>query len=222
MNSLTDASLSMISPSRFRRSTEPHPIETVKYFLGAKWTFPQLNSRKLCRVTYTGYRVGIPDMLACLAMLEDQFDSQSLIEVIAQGWTPSRVAEYCNVSTREVKDFYKRHVLAITLRKEQYLAESESEEITESAEGTDEERIGNLWVSSKYRRLVKYQRVVDILLENIEEGQLDATTLREARSFMMYVATELGQIPNRGSASSNIDGDSASYEIVGVDMSALS
>jgi hypothetical protein len=153
------------------------------------------------------------------AMLEDLFDTDSLIEVIAEGWTPTRVAEYCDVPIREVKAFYKRNKDAILSRRE---VVSDAEPIVESEEGTDEERIANLWVSSKYKRLVKYQRVADILLEAIAAGALDATTLREARSFMMYVATELGQIPNRGSASSNIDGDTASYEIVGVDMGALS
>jgi hypothetical protein len=163
-------------------------------------------------------------------MLEDQYESDTLISAIVEGWKPSELAEYCDVPIREVKQFYKRHRYIIEERKEEHnaeqlrLAEEEShpDTITESEEGTEEERISSLWISSKYKRLKKYQRVADILLDDIEDGKLDATTLREARSFMMYVASELGQIPNRGSGTANMDGETASYEVVGVEMGALS
>lgn len=153
-------------------------------------------------------------------MLEDQYESDTLIDVIAQGWSPTRVAEYCDVPIREVKAFYKRHKNEIQERRES-LHENE-EEITESEEGTEEERIDTLWISSKFKRLQRYQKIAEKLYTDAMNGQLDATTLRELRSFMMYVANELGQIPNRGSAASNLAGETASYEIVGVDMDALS
>jgi len=150
-------------------------------------------------------------------MLEDLYATDTLIDAIVEGWSPTRLAEYCDVPIREVKQFYKRHKETIQERRDTH-----GETIAESEDGTEEERISFLWVASKYKRLKKYQDVADILLTNISKGQLDATTLREARSFMMYVATELGQIPNRGTGSSNLDGETATYEVVGVEMGALS
>lgn len=162
-------------------------------------------------------------------MLEHAYDTDTLIAVIVDGWSPTRLAEFCEVPVREVKAFYKRHKgdieiarLARDLDKDEFPSSVDHEEITESEEGTEEERISKLWISSKYKRLQRYQRVTDKLLELIEGGAFDATTLREARSFMMYVANELGQIPNRGAGIANMDGETATYTITGVDMEALS
>lgn len=73
---------------------------------------------------------------------------------------------------------------------------------------------GELWIVDKTERIRRYQEVVDELLEI----GLDSTTLREIRSYMRYVAEELGQL-KVGSAE---DGASVSYTFTGVDMDDLS
>lgn len=80
----------------------------------------------------------------------------------------------------------------------------------------------NLWITSKEERLRRYQQVADGLLKAIENGSWDATTLREARSYMAYVANEMGQIPQRGvNRADGDEGTDVSYNINGIDMEML-
>ena len=77
--------------------------------------------------------------------------------------------------------------------------------------------LSSLWIIKKSQRLLRYQTIVDLLFTTRDH---DATTLREIRSYLSNAAEELGQLPNRGSATDGED-TKASYTIIGVDPDEL-
>jgi hypothetical protein len=84
--------------------------------------------------------------------------------------------------------------------------------------GIDLGKIDDLWISSKYKRLKRYQQVVDQLMAS---KYMDATTLREIRSYMHYAAEELGQLLNRGAGQSADSESTVKYSIDGIDPEDL-
>jgi hypothetical protein len=76
-----------------------------------------------------------------------------------------------------------------------------------------------LWIAKKSQRILRYQTVVDVLFRTPLE-KWDSTTIREIRSYLAAVAEELGQVPNRGSATDGED-TRATYTITGVDPDEL-
>ena len=94
-----------------------------------------------------------------------------------------------------------------------------AEQAEQMEEPLEEGQLAGFWITSKSARIERYQAVADELLKAIAHGKGDATTLREARSYMMYVANELGQLPLRGAKTD--DGSEVSYMINGVDVEMM-
>lgn len=118
------------------------------------------------------------------------------------------------MSLEEIKQFVNKH------RKELETARAAIEQTrAEIDENADDERAAPLlWIRNQTNRLHIYQTMVEMLYA-AARITFDSTVLRELRSYMFYAAQELGQLQHRGSATGG--GDTASYELVGVDMEAL-
>lgn len=95
------------------------------------------------------------------------------------------------------------------------------EEIEEDSESISPQQLDDLWITKKFERLKRYQDIAGRLIEMTKRPGylLDATTLREIRSFMRYGAEELGQLLHRGSGEQG--GTSVNYTIDGVDPENL-
>ena len=141
--------------------------------------------------------------------------------------TATQIAAAYEYSIEELRDFTAEYLHQI--EECHFEMSSAAEEIAaadaavaeELAEPLDEAKLQGYWITSKEKRIAKYQEVADGLLTAIISGkQYDATTLREARSYMMYVANELGQLPLRGAGKSE-DDSAVSYTINGVDVEMM-
>ena len=108
------------------------------------------------------------------------------------------------------------------------LAEQGDIEAQQDAETPDDivppDVLDELWISKKSERLRRYQAICDELYYRCTGGDarglVEATTLRELRSFMRYAAEELGQLLHRGSGEMS-EGSTVSYTLPGVDMEDL-
>ncbi len=139
--------------------------------------------------------------------------------------TATQIAAAYEYSVEELRDFAAEYLHQI--EECHFEMTSAAEDIAaavadveeELAEPVDEAKLEGYWITSKEKRIARYQDVADGLLRAIANGAWDATTLREARSYMMYVANELGQLPLRGAKTD--DGSEVSYMINGVDVEMM-
>lgn len=140
-------------------------------------------------------------------------DRIALINAIATREGNARqLANRFGTTTDELRSFVADNREAIELTK-QALGSTE-----ESGDEVTPTQLGELWISNKYDRLQRYQKVADYLFENYKT--LDPVVLRELRSYMMAAANELGQLLHRGSGEGN-SGDTLSIDIAGVDMDTM-
>ena len=142
-------------------------------------------------------------------------DRALLINAIAgREGTARKLAKRFGTTVEDLKSFVEENREAIELAKE---ALGESEQDSDEPTPT---QLSELWIASKFDRLLKLQRVADLLYDQIADGVNDPTVLREFRSYTYAAANELGQLLHRGSGDSG-SGDTVSYEISNVDMEAL-
>lgn len=147
-------------------------------------------------------------------------DIQPLIQVIASRvLTAAQISERFGYPVEELRAFVDEYTHAI--EEKRWQLEDEANEQAPDLDLVPQEQLEGFWITNKTKRIEKYQAVVDALLQAISAGGFDAVTLREARSYMMYVATELGQIPLRGQGKNTDEDENAAFELVGVDMGRL-
>ena len=137
-------------------------------------------------------------------------DREALIyEIASRNFTAKELASKYSTDIATLKAFVEENREEIEeTRQEEF--ESDDEDLTPS-------QLKELWITNKYERLKRYQKVADKLL-NVKVH--DATSLRELRSYMRYAAEELGQLLHRG-AGQNADDSSVKFEIEGIDMEKL-
>ena len=147
-------------------------------------------------------------------------EEQSLIEDIASKlYKAKELMLSYGLTRQELLDFRDAHIGEIEVAYKANLEAAVHDAVDASiVEGEPPSiDLNTLWITKKSQRIQRYQ---DIVEELINGNHNDATSLREIRSYMSSVAEELGQLPNRGSAT---DGEEtkATYEIVGVDPNDL-
>jgi hypothetical protein len=158
---------------------------------------------------------------------------QALIRDIAKrALTVKQLAIRYKLDPTDVRDFAQEHLEEIKEENQRQLAEEERkllsqlnritrlaalENLTDTEEEEDRKTISSLWVSSKYERLKRYQFVLEHMLLNFS---LDPVLIREIRSYLNDVAEELGQLPNRGTASDNEE-SVVKYTLEGVNLEDL-
>lgn len=81
-------------------------------------------------------------------------------------------------------------------------------------------QLTDLWITHKAARLARYQRIAELMFDELLANPGDSTMLREFRSYLAAVANELGQLLHRGSGEAGM-GDTVSYDIQGVDLDNL-
>lgn len=162
-----------------------------------------------------------------LQFLPYALDSASMLEL-----TPAdRIALIHAIATREgtakeIAEWYGTKVS--TLRKFVEANREEIEQVAEQAQALQEEtdssvvtpdQLDELWITQKAARLARYQKIADLLFEEMVQGGRDSTTLREFRSYLTTAANELGQLLHRGSGDAGTD--QLSVDIQGVDLEDL-
>lgn len=132
---------------------------------------------------------------------------EALIQAIAtRAGTVRELAERFGMTTDQVRQFAETNLAAIEQANKQY-----EEKLREDG----------LWITSKSERLSRYQRVVDDLIDKLDNGEeYDALNLREIRTYMRYAAEELGQLMHRNSGQSDDDAF-LNYSVAGVDLEQL-
>jgi len=142
-------------------------------------------------------------------------DAALLINDIAlRAGTASELAAMYDVDVEELRVFAENNMDAIKIAKEHYERTSEETEVTEQPTPT---QLDDLWITQKFQRLWRIQKIAERLEK---DAGYDAMAAREFRSYLMLAANELGQLLHRGSGDSGT-GDTLSVDIQGVDMDAL-
>lgn len=116
------------------------------------------------------------------------------------------------------KQIARRYGLTLAALK-RFVAENmdELEAYSEPPEPTD---ITDLWISNKFERLKRIERVADAVGDVIERGGVDQALIREYRSLLALAANELGQLLHRGSGE-NADSTLLEVDMMGVNMENL-
>lgn len=150
-------------------------------------------------------------------------DRQRLIIAIAsKEWTASELALQFGHTIEDLRTFTSNNIEAIELAHEELLDKAEDNALSnvdpqDSAEVTPTQ-LDDLWITKKFERLWRYQRIADALFDMACSG--DSVATREVRSYMRAAADELGQLLHRGAGESG-ENDYLSVDIQGVDMGAL-
>lgn len=143
-------------------------------------------------------------------------EETALIQDIAiRAGTAKEIAKWYGCTVPELQAFLTENREVI----EAYASEHTNRQPLRSSEPTPTE-LGDLWVTNKFERLLRLQRVADATLEQIETRGVDQALLREFRSYLALVANELGQLLHRGSGES-AEGETLEVSITGVDMDTM-
>lgn len=146
-----------------------------------------------------------------------------IVAIATRTRTGKELAETFGYAIDELRAFVEeyRHQIEEARHEFEEAAKEVADKVLEDDSApVPEDKLEGFWITNKEERIERYQTVADGLLKAIKAGAWDATTLREARSYMMYAANEMGQIPLRGQGKNEGD-DDVSYNINGIDMGAL-
>lgn len=146
-------------------------------------------------------------------------DRIRLINAIAsREGTAKQLSKTYGYSLDELKDFVSVNIEAIELAREALLTIDEEKEDEVTDEPTPQQ-LDDLWITNKFERLYRYQKVCDAIARH-KYWEQDNVALREYRSYLRAAAEELGQLLHRGSGDAG-SGDTVSYEIDGIDLTRL-
>ncbi len=147
---------------------------------------------------------------------------QLINDIATRAGTAKEIAKWYGTTATELRAFTEAHraqiqTVAATLES------SESSDLS-AADSLTVKELDALWISKKVERLNRYEAIADKLFHECmsatASGSDYATALRELRSYMVATANELGQLLHRGSGDAGT-GDTASYDIPGVDLEQL-
>jgi hypothetical protein len=145
-------------------------------------------------------------------------DRIALVNAIAgREGTASQIALWYDTSVEWLRSFVEdnREELEETRLR---ILEAESE-VEQSSDTITPVQLDDLWITKKFDRLKRLQKIADLLYEEAQHDPTDSTVLRELRSYLVAAANELGQLLHRGSGESGTD--SLSVDIQGVDLDNL-
>lgn len=129
--------------------------------------------------------------------------------------TAKEIAEWYGVTVAELREWVRGHTEVLE-------AYEEPSEVPSSE--PDPTELADLWITNKFERLKRLQRLADVQYRECVDGRLVgtelATGLREFRSYLALAANELGQLLHRGSGEA-AEGETLQVEIPGVDLGAM-
>ena len=150
-----------------------------------------------------------------LALTEDE--RQKLLgDIVSRQYPTKQLAKMYGCTTADLRkfvDMYKDDLEGLVSKTSEQTSKPISSEPTP-------EQLDDLWVSQKFERLKRIQRVADDLFKQLQSDVNDAVALREFRAYMVTAANELGQLMHRGSGDAGT-GDSLAIEIPGIDMESM-
>lgn len=142
-------------------------------------------------------------------------ETEQLIAAIAtREGTAKEIAKWYGVTVAELRAFVDAHKDEL----EDY--RSDAYQPTKGMSEPEPTELSDLWLTNKFERLKRLQRVADATLDQIEMGTVDQALLREFRSYLALAANELGQLLHRGSGES-AEGTVLEVDMVGVNMEDL-
>jgi hypothetical protein len=143
-------------------------------------------------------------------------ETAQLIESIAtREGTAKQIAKWYGVTVDELRMFVAANQDAL-LEYRDTGPERQPQRSTEP----DPMELSDLWLTNKFERLKRLQRVADACLEEIESGAVDQALMREFRSYLALAANELGQLLHRGSGEGT-ENTLLEVDMVGIDMENL-
>lgn len=150
-------------------------------------------------------------------------DKQALINAIASREGTARdLAKWYDITTADLRQFLDDNREAVEMTRQ--ALEIAEEETTHTSADVTPKDLDELWITQKIARLRRYEIICDYLFAQAIGGRLAgadwSTALREFRSYAIAAANELGQLLHRG-AGENSEGDTASYDIVGVNIDTM-
>lgn len=145
-------------------------------------------------------------------------DRQALIRaIVRREGTAKELAERFGYTTKGLREFVAQNGAELVTARERIA----------DAEANDEptpEQLDDLWITKKFERLRRLQKLAEIQYRDATTGNLVgpdlSTALREFRSYLALAANELGQLLHRGSGDSGTS-DPLSVVVEGVDMEKL-
>ena len=155
-----------------------------------------------------------------------EIDTEALVVAIAsRAYNASELMQTFGLTKRALLAFRDAHIGEIEKARLLLDEQAERDRLDEELAHRDislgpllkelsTKELTDLWSTRKSQRILRYQMVIDMLFL-IRPNEWDSTVIREIRSYLGAIAEELGQIPNRGSATDGED-TKATYEIVGV------
>ena len=162
-----------------------------------------------------------------------------VIALATREGTAKEISLWYGMTVTELRAFADANWRELQAARNSYLAQTpdypepaDAEESTDDDEEEDEStrdqvtptQLDELWITSKFDRLLRYQIIADQLYKKVKEGgsvgSEYATELRELRSYMLAAANELGQLLHRG-AGDAASGDTLGIEITGIDLETL-
>lgn len=147
--------------------------------------------------------------------LDPQTKVQLIEDVALRRGTAQELSDKYAVPINELREWAKENQFLLKLAAKTF--EEEQEKLSETV---TPKQLSELWISKKFDRLLRYQKIADALELLIDEGSTDPTVLREFRSYCLAAANELGQLLHRGAGESS-DGATVRYNFGNVDMDAL-
>lgn len=133
--------------------------------------------------------------------------------------TGKALSQRFGLSLDQLKEFVTENRSQI-----QRIADGEPEPEPEKEEVVTPEQLDDLWITNKFQRLRRMQKVAEETEDMIFAGGMTpaelSTAIREFRSYLMLAANELGQLLHRGSGEAGT-GDSLHIDIQGVDMETM-
>ena len=146
--------------------------------------------------------------------LTEEETAQLIASIATREGTAKQIAKWYGVTIAELRRWVAEHRDELEAYSEP--SESEPERRTEP----DPQELSDLWITNKFERLKRLERVADACLDEIENGGVDQALLRELRSYMALPANELGQLLHRGSGESS-ENALLEVDMVGVNMEDL-
>lgn len=172
------------------------------------------------------------DLWYCALMIGPAKRQALIRDIAKRALTVKQLAIRYKLDPTDVREFASEHIEAIKEENQRQLAEEERklfsqlnriarlaalDSLTETEPEEERKSISSLWVASKYERLKRYQFVLEHMLLNFT---IDPVLIREIRSYLNDIAEELGQLPNRGTATDDEE-SIIKYTLEGVDLGKL-
>lgn len=147
--------------------------------------------------------------------LTEEERAQLIASIATREGTAKDIAKWYGVTVAELRRWVAEHRDELDAYSE--AAESEPERHTEP----DPQELADLWITNKFERLKRLEKICDAIMQEIEFGAgVDQALLRELRSYMALASNELGQLLHRGSGDSQ-ENTLLEVDMVGVNMEDL-